>query len=274
MRNDEEVKYSILFNLRKNGEMSISDLLGIAIQSNVYMGTSRDAIFCQTLLNLFNAKFIELRSEGKDFTRYEKTGADTSNLSDGYDFALRNTPESTYAKLTPFFYRVQEVVGFSVSDKLSGHSRDWRDPESIWGKPSKELRTQIFVIMPFSDVVNSVFEDHIQKVCRKIGYECKRADDIFLPNNVMHDVWSMIYNSNVIICDCTGRNPNVFYELGIAHTLGKNVICITQNHEDIPFDIKQIRYIKYDYTKRGMKAFEEKLEQFMAITMAESLAFL
>jgi hypothetical protein len=40
----------------------------------------------------------------------------------------------------------------------------------------------------------------------------------------MWDVWNSIYSSSIIIADCTGRNPNVFYELGIAHTLGKPVI--------------------------------------------------
>jgi hypothetical protein len=51
----------------------------------------------------------------------------------------------------------------------------------------------------------------------------------------------MMLRSRVVICDCTGRNPNVFYEIGIAHTLGREVILITQNPEDIPFDLRHLR---------------------------------
>jgi len=67
----------------------------------------------------------------------------------------------------------------------------------------------------------------------------------------------------VIVADCTGKNPNVFYELGIAHTLGKPVIIITQSARRYPFDIKHIRYIQYEYTPGGLKSFEKKLAEFL-----------
>jgi len=62
-----------------------------------------------------------------------------------------------------------------------------------------------------------------------------------------------------VIADCTGRNPNVFYEIGLAHASGKPVILITQNSDDVPFDIRHLRYIQYDYTPRGMRVFEKRL---------------
>ena len=166
---------------------------------------------------------------------------------------------------------MQEAIGFSVSDELSQKKRRWHN-ESIWGEVNKRIHAQVFVIMPFADLFTPVYEDHIKALCDRIGYTCLRADLIDGANIVMNDIWSLINNSSIIICDCTGKNPNVFYELGIAHTIGKNVICITQNSEDIPFDIKHIRYIKYDFTPRGMKQFEQKLEQYMAITMADELS--
>ena len=57
----------------------------------------------------------------------------------------------------------------------------------------------------------------------------------------------------------TGRNPNVMYEIGMAHTVGKPVVMITQNREDVPFDLKHYRYIVYEYTPRGCQLLEEKL---------------
>ena len=76
---------------------------------------------------------------------------------------------------------------------------------------------------------------------------------------MIRDIWRAIGAAQFIIADVTGRNPNVFYELGIAHTLGKDVILITQDSGDIPFDLTHLRHIQYDYTPRGMKSFEEKL---------------
>ena len=59
----------------------------------------------------------------------------------------------------------------------------------------------------------------------------------------MHDILELISTSKVIICDLSGKNPNVFYEAGIAHTLGKEVILITQHESDVPFDLRPLRYI-------------------------------
>ena len=71
---------------------------------------------------------------------------------------------------------------------------------------------------------------------------------------------SLIDRSRVVICDCTGRNPNVFYEIGIAHTLGREVISITQNPEDIPFDLRHLRYVHYLNNAEGRQALCAALE--------------
>ena len=75
----------------------------------------------------------------------------------------------------------------------------------------------------------------------------------------MEDVWTHILNARLVIADVTGRNPNVFYELGIAHTIGRAAIVITQRDEDVPFDIRSMRYIKYDINPLHLKEFEDQL---------------
>jgi nucleoside 2-deoxyribosyltransferase len=59
------------------------------------------------------------------------------------------------------------------------------------------------------------------------------------------DIWKGILKARIVIADITDRNPNVFYELGIAHTLGKPVILLTQKLTDIPFDLNRFRHIVY-----------------------------
>jgi nucleoside 2-deoxyribosyltransferase len=64
---------------------------------------------------------------------------------------------------------------------------------------------------------------------------------------IIRDITKSIYDAQIIIADLTGRNPNVMYELGLAHAANKPVIMLVQSEEDIPFDVRHIRYLKYDY---------------------------
>lgn len=132
--------------------------------------------------------------------------------------------------------------------------------EPVFGKPRyfQDL-PDAFVLMPFRDELKPVYEDHILRVTQQLGLICKRGDDFFRTRAIIDDLWSAIYYSKACIADCTGKNPNVFYELGIAHTLGRPTILITQSIEDIPFDIRHIRHILYQLTPRGMHEFEADL---------------
>jgi hypothetical protein len=77
---------------------------------------------------------------------------------------------------------------------------------------------------------------------------------------IIQDVVSLIDRSRIVVCDCTGRNPNVFYEAGIAHTLGREVILITQSANDIPFDLRHLRYIPYLNNNEGRLALADALQ--------------
>ncbi|MFD1104213.1 hypothetical protein [Sphingobium olei] len=99
-------------------------------------------------------------------------------------------------------------------------------------------------MMPFDAAFTPVY-DSIREAAEAAGLRCRRADDIWENPAIIQDVVSLIDRSRVVICDCTGRNPNVFYEAGIAHTLGREVILITQSGQDIPFDLRHLRYIPY-----------------------------
>jgi hypothetical protein len=66
------------------------------------------------------------------------------------------------------------------------------------------------------------------------------------------------------MCDCTGRYPNLLNEIGIAHTLGREVILITQNGEDTPFDLRHLRYVSYLNNGAGLAALSERLQSRLA----------
>jgi hypothetical protein len=100
-------------------------------------------------------------------------------------------------------------------------------PDSI--PPDKQL--DLFILMPFSSNIRGVYEDHIKSVAASLNLKVARADDFFTAHAIVSDIWTAICKSRVILADCTGRNPNVFYEIGLAHTVGKPVVLITQNME-------------------------------------------
>ena len=123
--------------------------------------------------------------------------------------------------------------------------------------PRKEL---CFVLIPLHDPFISIFERHIKPTAAKCGLKAIKADDIYSVKPIMEDVWAYLNQARVVIADLTGFNPNVFYELGIAHTLGKEVIMISWSTSKPPFDVGNVRYINYAYPSQVEK-FEKVLQE-------------
>lgn len=117
-------------------------------------------------------------------------------------------------------------------------------------------------MMPFDAGFNAVY-DSIRQAAYTVGLRCRRADDIWENAAIIQDVVALIDRSRVVVCDCTGRNPNVFYEAGIAHTFGREVILITQSEHDIPFDLRHLRHIRYLNNVEGRAALAEALQARM-----------
>lgn len=125
----------------------------------------------------------------------------------------------------------------------------------------------VFVIMPFKDNFREVYDNVIKDVCNELGLDAKLGDDFFSNRQIINEIWSAINNCNLVIADCSERNPNVFYELGIAHTLNKTTITITQNPNDIPFDISGVRYIEYTDSIVGSKELSNQLREAIQKTL-------
>lgn len=126
----------------------------------------------------------------------------------------------------------------------------------------------VFVIMPFTqDWSNDIWEQVLKPAVQEIDMTPVRADDLY-GQNIMEDVWQSILKAAIIICDTTGRNPNVFYELGIAHTLGKKVLLLTQNIDDIPFDLQAYRHIEYAVTISGGNQLKETIKKHIKETLS------
>ena len=116
----------------------------------------------------------------------------------------------------------------------------------------------VAVMMPFNPAFNSV-HDGIRRACSAAGYRCLRVDDIWEESTVIQDIFNLIFRAYVVVVDFTGKNPNVMYETGIAHTLGKHVVPISQSLDDVPFDMAHHRILKYLPNGEGINAMISKL---------------
>lgn len=116
-----------------------------------------------------------------------------------------------------------------------------------------------FYVGPFGDQFGQIYKDHLKPALERAGYSVFRADDIFSVSMIMEDIWESINTCELLVADITGKNANAFYEIGMAHAIGKKVILITQDIEDVPFDLRHYRIIPYTYTPQGCAALERAL---------------
>ena len=108
-----------------------------------------------------------------------------------------------------------------------------------------KLKPFAFVVMPFAKEFDDVYRFGIKSACIDAGAYCERVDEQIFHEDILDRVYNQLSRADVIIADMTHRNPNVFYEVGYAHALGKKVILLTQSSEDIPFDLKHYPHIIY-----------------------------
>lgn len=103
----------------------------------------------------------------------------------------------------------------------------------------------VFVLMPFDKQFDDIYQLGIKAACKDLNVYCERIDEQIFTESILDRIYNQINKADIIIADMTGRNPNVFYETGFSHALQKKVILLTQNVEDIPFDLKHYSHIIY-----------------------------
>ncbi len=138
----------------------------------------------------------------------------------------------------------------------------------IFGPASYAIDPRLtFVLMPFTDELTEIYQTFVKPVVESSDFDliCRRADDIKSNRAVIQDIWKSLCEARFVIADLTGFNANVLYELGIAHTLGKETILIYQRGVDVkfPFDLTHIRRIEYENNAIGGRALETELRATM-----------
>jgi hypothetical protein len=145
----------------------------------------------------------------------------------------------------------------------------------FFGRPPQEKDPAgLFMLMPFADELKVVFDTAVNKAASALKLKAARADASSSSRAIIAQVWSGIYHAKVIVADCTvlgnrtDVNANVLYEIGIAHTLGKETLLISQTPHILPFDIAHLRVIPYTNTPDGLAQLERELTSGLKIAMS------
>ena len=131
----------------------------------------------------------------------------------------------------------------------------------------QEKPRSVFVIMPFAAAFDDVYELGIKAGVETLGWECQRADEVIHNRDIMCKVCQGIRQSRFVIADLTSQNANVFYELGMAHALEKDVILLAQDVGDVPFDLRQMNIIEYDPVQ--FQPLRQRLTETLGTLMGE-----
>jgi len=106
-------------------------------------------------------------------------------------------------------------------------------------------RPFVFVIMSFASEFADVYELGIKPACKDVDADCERVDEQIFLESILERIYGEIERADIVVAELTGRNPNVFYETGYAHGLGKPVILATRSTGDIPFDLRHYPHVVY-----------------------------
>lgn len=129
---------------------------------------------------------------------------------------------------------------------------------NVFSIPDSDIENDLIaVMMPFAGF-DGVYHS-IKNACTNAGFRCLRADDIWDSSSIIQDIFSLIFRAKIIIVDFSGKNPNVMYETGIAHTLGKIVVPLAQIVQDIPSDMTHHRALIYLKNGEGLQTLESAL---------------
>jgi hypothetical protein len=233
----------ILSTLKSRAGCSLEELVPTLPRNYFFVDVNPNYLVFESITTLVNWGLVEAFLDGKPISAADMEQSNRWKWVEGVVFYI-----------SPNALQIEQELDIALD----------RSPTAILGESRggpQHDGLDVFVLMPFSDDLQPIYSDHIRAVTASLDLRCARADDFFTTGSVMADIWAAINSAAVIVADCTNRNPNVFYEIGLAHARGKDTVLITQSLDDIPFDLRHLRVIPYQFNPHGIKRFEHALRR-------------
>lgn len=173
------------------------------------------------------------------------------------DFNIPRDRAEHFAKI--FLDNLKYLRAFSPSSALS-EAPEGPPASMVAGTPAdkvpsplvtkeprvREFLDTCFVMMPFGEWFDRYYAEIYVPAIKEAGFEPVRADELFTTGSVVEQIWEQIEKAKLLLADLSGKNPNVFYELGLAHAAKKPVVFTAGQLDDVPFDLRHLRVIIYD----------------------------
>lgn len=133
---------------------------------------------------------------------------------------------------------------------------------------AKKGKNICFVIMSFDGWSDEYYKLIYQPAVEAAGLVPRRADDLYRPGTIVADIWCLTKEAKVVLADISGKNPNVLYELGLAHAVAKPAVLVTESMDDVPFDLRSLRVLEYD---KNQPAWSKSLKVEITKAIKEAL---
>ena len=164
-----------------------------------------------------------------------------------------NIPKDRVDKFAEVFLtNLNFLKSFNVQFATSAETNEEYDIDpKIENDKSTSIRVRqfldtCFVMMPFGEWFDKYYKEIYVPAIKDASFEPVRADELFTTGSVVEQIWEQINKATILLAELTGKNANVFYELGLAHAAVKPVIFVSANVDDVPFDLRHLRVIIYD----------------------------
>ncbi|GAB4422418.1 MAG: hypothetical protein OHK0039_38430 [Bacteroidia bacterium] len=130
------------------------------------------------------------------------------------------------------------------------------------GRGYEEKKRTALVVMPLEAYWSDSLWEHLRQLLESLGWDSRLAGSLFVRDTLEPD-WGHLNEADLVIADLTYKHQDVFYKTGIAHTLGKRVILITQHARDLPADFLRFPHVVYDNNLYGVKKLSERLVELI-----------
>ena len=169
--------------------------------------------------------------------------------------------EFSGSRITLFENDVQQLTDVDETYQLGQLGlRAWNSSVRFESVQAIKERPKAFLIMPFKSEFDFVHKV-IKTSTENFGIDCVRADERAISRPVMDDVKVQIAEADLVIVDFTNKNPNVYYEAGLADAMRKDWIILVQSTDDLAFDVRHIRCIQYSNVMGADQELRSNLER-------------
>lgn len=221
------------------------------------------SLICLILTTIF--VFLKLKNKHKEIAEYDAVRESVER--DIIRLQLKLAKTNSQWKASNYLALSKQLGALRENDESISNLAFLQD----LGLKSEDYtidHTLVFYLSSFSLEFSDLYQI-CKQACSKQSMKLVRADEEFSTGDIFTQIVKYIVKASLIIVNIDGKNPNVFYELGIAHALGKRVMIISKRNNDVPFDVRQYRILFYNDYEDLSKKLPEAIAQFQAAIRKE-----